>query len=50
MDDFFGGPKKSQAGIKADEMNAKLMFEYLISVGDLTGAKMNSKNVIPQHE
>ena len=47
VDDFFGGPKKSRAGIKADKMNAKLMFENLISVGDLTGAKMNSKKCHP---
>ena len=47
VDDIFGGPKKSQAGIKADEVSAKLMFERLITVGDLTGAKMNLKKCYP---
>ena len=27
VDDFFGGPKRSRAGINADEVNAKLMFK-----------------------
>ena len=27
VDDIFGGPKRSKAGIKVDEANAKLMFE-----------------------
>ena len=47
VDDFFGGPKRSQAGIYADKLKAKLMFKCLIAVGVLTGAKMNEKKCHP---
>ena len=47
VDDFFGGPKKSRAGLKLDKEKAFLMFDKLISVGDLTDAKMNSKKCCP---
>ena len=43
VDDFFGGPKKSRAGLKLAKEKAFLMIDTLISVGDLTVAKMNSK-------
>ena len=41
MDDFFGGPERTEDGIEPDKRKADLMFEYLLTVGDLTGAKMN---------
>ena len=47
MDDFFGGPKRSWAGLDADKIKATLTFKCLIAVGDLTGAKMNLKKCHP---
>ena len=47
MDDFFGGPKKSKAGLDFDKKMALLMFDNLIAVGNLTGAKMNQKKCHP---
>ena len=47
VDDFFGGPKKSRAGLKLDKEKAVLMFNWLIFVGKLTGAEMNSKKCCP---
>ena len=37
----FGGPRKSKMGVKADKLNAELLFECLIAVSNQTGAKMN---------
>ena len=47
VDDFFGGPKRSKAGIKTDKRKADKLFEQLIAVGELTGAKMNLKKCCP---
>ena len=47
VDDFFGGPKRSNAGIIADKRKANLLFDSLIAVGKLTGSKMNSKKCHP---
>ena len=46
VDDFFGGPKRSKNGISGDKRKADLMFEELLAVGDLTGAKMNRKKCL----
>ena len=50
MDDFFGGPKRSKAGLDFDKKMAQLMFDKLIAVGNLTGAKMNQKKCHPPAE
>ena len=47
VDDFFGGPKKSTRGLKINKRNAKLMFDVLIAVGELTGAVMNLEKCCP---
>ena len=47
MDDFFGGPEKSMVGLELDKKKAKLMFDKLIAIGNLTGAKMNKKKCCP---
>ena len=47
VDDFFGGPKRSRAGLNADKVKAELAFRSLIAVGDLTGTKMNSEKCHP---
>ena len=41
IDDFFGGPIKSNKNSKNNRSKAELLFESLIAVGELTGAKMN---------
>ena len=38
---------RSRAGVNADRERAKLLFEQLIAVGELTGAKMNIKKCCP---
>ena len=43
VDDFFDGPKRSQAGAEHDKLRAKVLFKKLIAVGELTGARMNLK-------
>ena len=43
MDDFFGGPRRTKNGILFDKRKARVMFDVLLAVGDLTGAKMNRK-------
>ena len=43
VDDFFGGPKRSHAGVEPDKIRAKVLFKQLIAVGELTGARMNLK-------
>ena len=50
MDDFFGGPKRSKAGLDFDKKMAQLMFDKLIAVGNLTSAKMNQKKCHPPAE
>ena len=47
VDDFFGGPQRSEAGGRADKRKAELLFVQLITVGELTGAKMNRKKCFP---
>ena len=47
VDDFFGGPKKSGAGLEFDKEKAWLLFNKLISIGDLTDTKMNHKKCHP---
>ena len=45
--DFFGGPKRSQAGVEHDKLRAKVLFKQLIAVGELTGARMNLRKCYP---
>ena len=47
VDDFFGGPKRSKEGVKTDKRKAEILFDQLIAVGELTGAKMNPKKCCP---
>ena len=47
MDDFFWGPKNTGVGLKTEKRNADLLFEHLITVGELTGAKMNLEKCCP---
>ena len=47
VNDFFGGPKRSQAGVESDKLRAKVLFKQLIAVGELTGARMNLKECCP---
>ena len=47
VDDFFGGPKTSKAGIDIDKRKAGKLFDQLIAVGELTGTKLNSKKCCP---
>ena len=47
IDDFFGGPKRSQAGVEHDKLRAKVLFKQLIAVGELTGARMNLRKCYP---
>ena len=47
IDNFFGGPKRSQAGVEHDKLRAKVLFKQLIAVGELTGARMNLKKCCP---
>ena len=47
VDDFFGGPIRSKNGLEKDGINAKICFDVLIAVGELTGARMNSKKCCP---
>ena len=46
MDDFFGGPKRSKNGILGDKRKSVIMFDELLAVGNLTGAKMNRKKCL----
>ena len=46
MDDFFGGPKRSKNGILGDKRKSVIMFDELLIVGNLTGAKMNRKKCL----
>ena len=41
VDDFFGGPKRSKTGAKTDKQTAEMLFENLITAGELSGSKMN---------
>ena len=47
VDDFFGGPVKSNKGQIFDKLNAKLMFYQHIGDGELTSARMNFKKCCP---
>ena len=47
VDDFFGGPKQSKGGLKADKIKAQILFNELIAVGELTGAIMNLEKCCP---
>ena len=47
VDNFFGGPVKSNKGLNFDKMRANLLFKQLIAVGELTGARMNFKKCCP---
>ena len=47
VDDFFGGVVKSNKGLNFDKMRANFLFEQLIAVGELTGARMNPKKCCP---
>ena len=47
MDDFFGGPKRTNQGIMVDKRKAKLLFDLLLAVGDLTGTVMNREKCHP---
>ena len=47
VDDRFGGPKKSRAGLEVHKEKAWLMLNKLIAIGDLTDAKMNHKKCHP---
>ena len=47
VDDFFGGPVRSKKGLEADEINAKMAFDCLIAVGELTGAIMKPEKCFP---
>ena len=38
---MFGGPKKAGGYLKTEKRKAKLMFDQLIAVGELTEARMN---------
>ena len=44
---FFGAPKPSKSGLKADKIKAHLMFDQLIAIGELTGAIMNLEKCCP---
>ena len=44
---FFGGPKNVGGGIEVDRRNADLLFDFLIAVGELSGAKMNLEKCFP---
>ena len=50
VDDFFGGPVRSKKGLEADEINAKVAFDCLIAVGELTGAIMKPEKCGPRKE
>ena len=47
VDDFFGGPIRSKKGLEADGINAKIFFDCLIAVGELTGAIMRPEKCCP---
>ena len=39
--DFFGRPKQSKTGAITDKQTAEMLFENLITAGELSGSKMN---------